>query len=279
MSLLPAAQLQNFILYANQSAVVRTLQSCGLPYQLGDSYVTFGATKIACSWLSGNAFDAVVTAQKAMQPKDILFTLSASKASFPTGSPGHTAYLRQSSKRDLAMFFHGPKAQVLLLSDHIALEQVRKKLSTTGITDLVTLALESYQKFFAHLPQQVLFAGVNPHAGENGILGDDSALMKPAITALNQRFKSIKFGGPVSGDTLFQQADKDTWLVYSFHDQGLAPFKATHGLIGANITLGLDYLRLSVDHGTAPDLFSRNKANYLGCLYCLQLALKTLAKI
>lgn len=278
VTLLPSHIQEHIVLYCNKTALSETLKSCQLPYSFKNHQLIIGSTIILCHWCEPDAFSAITSACADMNRTDILFTLPASKKSFPKDSPGHTAYFRNFYKRPLGMFFHAPNAKVLLLSDHIPLKKVDDAITSKLISSLTSLCLKSSQQYLKHLPRKVFFAGINPHAGENGILGNDVNIFNDALAELKSLNRDCEFIGPVSGDTLFHQANAEHWLVYPFHDQGLAPFKATHSFIGANITLGLDFLRLSVDHGTALDKAKTNSANYLGALYCLQLAYQTLVK-
>src|SRR5690606_17136598 len=99
---------------------------------------------------------------------------------------------------------------------------------------LISSSIDSSSRFLGTVPVHVLIAGINPHAGENGILGNDQDIFSPAITTLNSKYKNISFFGPLPGDTLFNRACKSDWLVFSSHDQGLAAFKAKYGVNGAN---------------------------------------------
>ena len=136
----------------------------------------------------------------------------------------------------------------------------------------VRTTLDNFKKYFFPF-EEVVFSGINPHAGENGILGDEEKHIKSAMTDLEKHYGKI-FTGPFSGDTLHHHylSDKNQLFVYMYHDQGLAQFKSQYGLIGLNITLGLPFLRLSVDHGTAFELYGKNKANISGMLFLLKQA-------
>ncbi len=106
-------------------------------------------------------------------------------------------------------------------------------------------------------------------------MGSEELNLKPAIDKLKST-PNLNVIGYISGDTLhFHKKDNIKQLfVYMFHDQGLSKFKSENGVIGLNITFGLPFLRLSVDHGTAFDLYGKNKANISGMLYLINTALK-----
>ena len=118
----------------------------------------------------------------------------------------------------------------------------------------------------------ITFAGINPHAGENGLIGTGDENISRAIDILAKEYSNIKFFGPLSGDTLHLKSNSiNDLLIYCFHDQALSYFKSKTGFLGANITIGLDYLRVSVDHGTAFDLYGKNSADYLGLISVFEL--------
>tara|TARA_R110000868_G_scaffold38966_4_gene136155 strand:+ start:2751 stop:3692 length:942 start_codon:yes stop_codon:yes gene_type:complete len=266
----------SLLLYANKNAVSNTLQGMRLSFKLYDDHVLVQGKRINTSWHNGDAFECFDSALNHIQSGDVLFTLPASKKSFPSGSPGHTSYLRARFKRDLIMFFKSGDHHIGLLTDHIPLDRVDATITKELIVTTTKAMLYGANRFLNLAPKQVIFSGINPHAGENGVLGNDLELYTCALQELRTIFSAIVFDGPRSGDTIYNSVDAKTWLVYAHHDQALAPFKAMRGFNGANITLGLDFLRLSVDHGTALDIAGKDQANYLGCIYCLQLAFKAL---
>jgi 4-hydroxythreonine-4-phosphate dehydrogenase len=159
-----------------------------------------------------------------------------------------------------------------LLTEHIRLKDVEDQINIDLIKSKIdVLSSNPFFKF-----KEFWFSGINPHCGENGLLGQTDKLIESTIKELNNK-STLSFKGPISGDTLFldsRNASEGTCLISAQHDQGLAPFKALSGLQAVNITLGLPFLRLSPDHGTAFDLYGKNKANYLGTLYTLKIALE-----
>jgi 4-hydroxythreonine-4-phosphate dehydrogenase len=170
------------------------------------------------------------------------------------------------------MTFKGLSQNVLLITDHIPLREVALKIDSNLIKEKTRITLENFKKYFYSF-DEIIFSGINPHAGENGILGNEEKHIVSAISDLTKIYGDI-FHGPFSGDTLHHhlRKDKHQLMVYMSHDQGLAQFKAQYGLIGLNITLGLPFLRLSVDHGTAFDLYGKNKANISGMIYLFKQA-------
>lgn len=210
--------------------------------------------------------------------QDILVTLPTSKdqliyngASFA----GYTELFRfYFQNANIAMTFKGIKQDVVLVTDHVALSKVTSTITKDLIVNKVKTTLEFFQKYFYNF-EEVIFAGINPHVGENGILGNEDQCIFEAIKILKQGHPQ-KFKGPYSGDTLHTQHNENIkqLFVYMFHDQGLAPFKSKFGFVGLNISMGLPFLRLSVDHGTAFDLYGKNQGDITGCLHLLKTALE-----
>ncbi|MCB0412145.1 MAG: 4-hydroxythreonine-4-phosphate dehydrogenase PdxA [Bdellovibrionales bacterium] len=181
----------------------------------------------------------------------------------PSFKGGHTEYFRTLVKDDLFMFFIGESFKVLLATDHIALCQVAPRLNSLLIHSALTKLQAFLDRHFpkeAHKPIGIL--GLNPHAGEKSLLGqEETQILEPLIHKLKG---SIKIEGPLVPDVAFRQ---DQWSRFSsylamYHDQGLIPFKMIHSSgTGTHLTLGLPFIRTSVDHGTAKDLFGKNQAD------------------
>jgi len=218
--------------------------------------------------------DSLMTAIKLMSAKDILVTLPTSKDQLKFNGQnmaGYTEFFRHYfANKNISMSFKGLHQNVLLITDHIPLKDVSSAITEDVVVKKLTITLDNFKKYFFPF-EEVIFAGINPHAGENGILGDEEKIIRSSIAQLEKNYGKI-FKGPLSGDTLHYVEDghKKQLMVYMFHDQGLPQFKAQYGLIGLNVTLGLPFLRLSVDHGTAFELYGKNKANITGMLYLLK---------
>ena len=211
-----------------------------------------------------------------IQEDDILVTLPTSKDQLILNNKlmaGYTEFFRSYyHNMNISMTFRGISQNVLLITDHVALKDVAKTITKNLIIEKTNTTIEFYKKYFSTF-DEIIFSGINPHVGENGILGKEDFIINEAIELLKKNHV-LKFSGPHSGDTLHMH-DEDTLnqlFVYMYHDQGLAQFKATHGLIGLNISMGLPFLRLSVDHGTAFDLYGKNKANPTGMIFLFKQA-------
>jgi len=134
-------------------------------------------------------------------------------------------------------------------------------LSLRKLTDVIALAAEAMPQFGVTRPR-VAMAGLNPHAGEAGLLGsEDAQVIAPAVEAA--RAAGINVSGPWPGDTIFLRASRGEFdvVVACYHDQGLIPIKLLAFGKAVNVTIGLPIIRTSVDHGTAFDIAGKNKAD------------------
>lgn len=173
---------------------------------------------------------------------------------------GHTEILkRMTQSPHVKMAFLGRRFKVLLHSDHIPISKVPSAISPSSLKVTLKQALAWRSLMGSRQPIGVL--GLNPHAGESGLIGNEE------ITALESALSSFSkddFQGPLSPDGAFHEKNfkKFFCFVALYHDQGLIPFKALHGQSdGIHISLGLPFLRVSVDHGTAQDIFSQGIAD------------------
>lgn len=192
-------------------------------------------------------------------------TAPMSKKSIGGRTIGHTEILKDVSKAPhVYMAFLGKHFNVVTCTGHIALKDVSTQLSADKIIRASLLVhdfTENLPKKQSRLP--IALVGLNPHAGESGSIGhEESTIYSPVRRELESR--KIAFDGPLVPDVAFV---KTNWKKYSFyispyHDQALIPFKLVHGQSsGAHMTLGLPFIRTSVDHGTAKDIFNTNKAD------------------
>ena len=215
--------------------------------------------------------NSLLTALDVISEKDILITLPTSKDQLflnNTLQAGHTEFFRTFfNTKDISMVFSSPLQNILLITDHIALADVSKTISSKLIHNKLRITLMNFEKYFRSF-DEIIFSGLNPHAGEGGILGSEENVIQTAINSLKKDYHAT-FLGPFPGDTLHHHIHpgKNQLFVYMYHDQALNQFKYANGPIGLNISLGLPFLRMSVDHGTAFDLYGKNKANISGMLY------------
>ena len=176
--------------------------------------------------------------------------------------PGHTEILAQRSGTPyVAMMLVNDQLRVILATIHIALSEVSPTLTTALELRTIELAQQACQAMGIASPR-IGVAGLNPHAGEHGKFGrEDLDIIAPAIAQAQAR--GIKASGPWPGDTLFMRARLGEFdiCVAQYHDQGLIPIKYLGIDQGVNITVGLPFVRTSVDHGTAFDIAGKGIAD------------------
>ncbi|MFM9994632.1 MAG: 4-hydroxythreonine-4-phosphate dehydrogenase PdxA [Phycisphaerales bacterium] len=175
--------------------------------------------------------------------------------------PGHTELLaaRCGSAR-YAMMFLTPRLRVILATTHLPLMRVGDVLTTARVREVIALGAEACQRLGVARPRLAV-CGLNPHAGEDGLLGtEDRDVIAPAVAAAAQT--GIDCRGPFPGDTVFNAAVRSDFdlVVAMYHDQGLIPVKLLDRDAAVNVTVGLPIIRTSPDHGTAFDIAGRNKA-------------------
>ena len=177
--------------------------------------------------------------------------------------PGHTEILADfSGTKDFAMMLMNEELRVILVTIHVSLREAIEQLTVER--ELTTLRLAHramIQLGIAH--PRIAVAGLNPHAGEHGLFGtEDEMIIKPAID--EAQAEGIEASGPWPGDTVFMHARQGRFdiVVAQYHDQGLIPVKYLGVDEGVNITVGLPFVRTSVDHGTAFDIAGTGKASH-----------------
>ena len=211
------------------------------------------------------------------KPHDILITLPTSKDQLPEKG-GHSRLFRKLYKREsISMVFESLGERVLLVTDHIPLGEVPHAIDTPLIVSKVKTAIEGYASLNVPIGE-VLLSGINPHAGEGGLLGEEDSVVMRSGEELRKQFPHIHFSQPLPADTLHfhKKSHPGQLLVYMYHDQGLPKFKSEHGTLGVHLTLGLPFLRMSVDHGTAFSLYKKDCANYMGMYHLLSRAIECL---
>ncbi len=191
--------------------------------------------------------------------------------------PGHTEMLAHlCAEADFGMMMAGDRLRVTLATIHMSLKDVVVSLTTAEILRVISLTDASLRCDFAIRRPRLALAGLNPHAGEAGMFGDEEErVIRPAAAAA--RAQGISVSDPLPPDTVFSRAaagDYDA-VVAMYHDQGLIPFKLLHFADGVNYTMGLPLVRTSVDHGTAYDIAGQGRAS----VDSLAAAVKTAADI
>lgn len=195
--------------------------------------------------------------------------------------PGHTEYLAElSGTRHFDMMLVGGGLRVVVVTRHVALKDVSKKLNVEAIENTIFLTARELEVSFGIRKPRLAVLGLNPHAGEEGRFGDEEGrLIAPAIRSCKKKNIRARLSGPHSPDTVFYEALDGRYdaEICMYHDQGLIPLKMISRGHGVNITLGLPFVRTSPDHGTAYDIASRFIADAGSMRKALELA-STLAK-
>ena len=177
--------------------------------------------------------------------------------------PGHTEFFTEQFKaEDSLMFLCNEHLRIGVATGHIPLMQIREKLTKEVITRKLQLMLDSLQKDFAINKPRIAVLGLNPHAGEDGLLGNEEAeLISPVINEFKEQGKLVF--GPYPADGFFgnHSDSKFDGILAMYHDQGLIPFKTIAFEDGVNFTAGLPIIRTSPDHGTAFNIAGKNMAN------------------
>jgi 4-hydroxythreonine-4-phosphate dehydrogenase len=162
------------------------------------------------------------------------------------------------------MGFVGEKFNVVLTTAHLPISQVTKHLSFSTVAEALLHANELRKALPAKIRNKPIgVLGLNPHAGEQGLIGQEELMIFPNLASFAKE-KGIPVVGPLVPDAAFFPENWGKFSIYLclYHDQGLIPFKMIHGQdSGVHISLGIPFVRTSVDHGTAKDIFSKNKAN------------------
>jgi 4-hydroxythreonine-4-phosphate dehydrogenase len=176
---------------------------------------------------------------------------------------GHTEWLAaRAGHVPVVMMLATENLRVALATTHIPLRDVPKHITVASLTQTLTILRHDLRKYFNIIDPRILVAGLNPHAGESGYLGrEEIEVIAPVIEKL--RAKGFNLTGPLPADTLFtpQYLENADAVLAMYHDQGLPVLKYQGFGNAVNITLGLPFLRTSVDHGTALDLAGTGKAS------------------
>lgn len=193
---------------------------------------------------------------------------------------GHTELLAEDSNTDqVVMMLATPGLRVALATTHLPLADVPKAITEKLLTDVLNITHQSLKQQFGIENPNILVTGLNPHAGENGHMGrEEIEVIEPTLAKLNDK---MSLQGPLPADTLFtpkymQQADA---VLAMYHDQGLPVLKHMGFGKAVNITLGLPFVRTSVDHGTALDLAGSGQADTGSFLYAIDVALEMIPNL
>jgi 4-hydroxythreonine-4-phosphate dehydrogenase len=224
------------------------------------------------------AYDCIVRAVADARDRVVhgIATAPVNKLAFAkAGLPwkGHTDLLAHLCGVDkVRMLFHARELNVVLATVHVPLSEVPRLLTREVMLDTIAITAAAMPRFGVERPR-IAVAGLNPHAGEEGLLGpEEQATIAPAID--DARRSGIDVSGPLPADTVFTRATKGEFdvVVACYHDQGLIPVKLLAFGRAVNVTIGLPIVRTSVDHGTAFDIAGKGKADAASMIEAVLLA-------
>ena len=244
------------------------LPSKGKQFEIGkvsrvNGLLSFESLKIAAREAARGKVQAIVTAP--IHKKAVRLV--------KPGFTGHTEYLAETAgKKEFAMLFYSDFFCVTLVTIHLALKDVSKKIKASDITSKIKLTHQFLKSKLRIQKPKIAVACLNPHGEEFGT--EERHVIVPGVKKA-KRF-GIRVEGPLPGDQVFHDAYEKRFdaVIAMYHDQGLAPFKMIAFERGVNVTIGLPYVRTSPDHGTAFDIAYQNKANPTSFLESLRLAKK-----
>jgi 4-hydroxythreonine-4-phosphate dehydrogenase len=229
------------------------------------------AIRRAVADVRAGAAAAIVTNPVA---KNVLY-----RSGFP--EPGHTEYLGKLAEEATGVAVHpvmmlwSPELAVVPVTIHLALKDVIARLSESLVVETGRIVARDLRERFGVARPRLAIAGLNPHAGEDGALGDeDLTVVRPAVERL--KAEGIDARGPLPADSLFHQAARASYDVAlaMYHDQALIPIKTLAFNHAVNVTLGLPFVRTSPDHGTAFDIAGTGRADPASLIAALQLAVR-----
>ncbi|WP_291867858.1 4-hydroxythreonine-4-phosphate dehydrogenase PdxA [Maribacter sp.] len=214
---------------------------------------------------------AIKSLQKAVEALkrgeiDVLVTAPINKNNIQTEEfnfPGHTDFLAKELNGQSLMFMVTEDLKVGLLTDHVAVKDVSKAITTKLIQEKIAIIESSLKVDFGISKPKIAMLGINPHSGDNGLIGkEDDVILKPVIRDLVDKGHLVY--GPYAADSFFGSDGykKFDAILAAYHDQGLIPFKTLSFGNGVNYTAGLDKVRTSPDHGTAYEIAGKGKADH-----------------
>lgn len=196
---------------------------------------------------------------------DVLVTAPINKLTIQSDSfkfPGHTNYLAQELGGTSLMFMVTEGLKVGLLTDHVPVKDVSDTITSKLITEKIDIVYNSLVQDFRINKPRIAILGINPHAGDNGVIGEeDDEIVRPTLEKIRENGKLVY--GPYSADSFFGSKNYKNFdaIIASYHDQGLIPFKTITFGEGVNYTAGLSKVRTSPDHGTAFEIAGKGEAD------------------
>jgi 4-hydroxythreonine-4-phosphate dehydrogenase len=223
----------------------------GTPTENSGKYA-FESLKSAVNSLAKDEIDLLVTApinKDNIQSENFKF-------------PGHTEYLESQLDGDSLMILMTNTLKIGLITGHIPISKISETITADLIQKKVAILHNTLKQDFAISKPKIAILGLNPHCGDNGVIGtEDDEIIRPTITNIQKEGKLVY--GPYAADSFFGSQNFKNFdaILAMYHDQGLAPFKTMSFGEGVNFTAGLDKIRTSPDHGTAYELAGKGEAN------------------
>ncbi len=226
--------------------------------------IEFGVEHQASGVFSIKSLRAATKALKEEQI-DVLVTAPIHKKNIQAEDfnfPGHTDFLEQELGGNALMFMVSENIKVGLLTDHVPLKDISSKITPELIKQKIKTIKNSLQQDFKINVPKIAVLGINPHTGDDGVIGkEDDEIIRPTLAEINQKGSYVF--GPYAADSFFGTKNYKNFdaIIAAYHDQGLIPFKTLSFGEGVNFTAGLNYVRTSPDHGTGFDIAGKNEAN------------------
>lgn len=214
------------------------------------------------------AIKSLESATKALKDGsiDVLVTAPIHKHNIQSENfkfPGHTNYLAEALGGKSLMFMVTENLKVGLLTDHVPVKDVPQQITADLIKDKVETVYQSLIKDFKITEPKIAFLGINPHAGDHGVIGnEDDSVLRPTLEKIKESGKLVF--GPYAADSFFGSGNYKNFdaIIAAYHDQGLIPFKTISFGSGVNYTAGLSRVRTSPDHGTAFEIAGKGTADH-----------------
>ena len=241
-----------------------------MKYKLGRvnkicAQASFFYFKVAIKMIKDEKFDCLVTGplnKKALNSVGIKFR-------------GHTEELERYFNTKIVMLMSSPQFKVSLFTRHIPLKKVSSRIKEKSFKEHLNILVKGLQEMYKIKNPKIGVCAFNPHAGEEGIFGDEEKILKKVI----RKIRNASVQGPFPSDTLFLRRGDFDCIVCLYHDQAMIPFKLLNFREGCNVSLGLKFVRTSPAHGTAYDIAGKDKADSGSFLYALKEAINLSASL
>lgn len=226
--------------------------------------INWGQSSATTGKYALKSFQSAVKALKS-DTIDVLVTAPIDKATVQSDSftfPGHTDYLNKELEGKPMMLMVSESLRIGLLTDHVPVKDIASAITPELIKDKTNTLYKTLQQDFGITKPKIALLSINPHIGDNGVIGkEDDEVLIPTLDAIRRDGKIVY--GPYAADSFFGSENYKSFdaILAAYHDQGLIPFKTLSFGKGVNYTAGLDKIRTSPDHGTAYDIAGKNKAN------------------